>query len=185
MDWIPVIGFENEYELNRNGEVRRKETRNILKFAVGKVGYPLVSLWKNNKGKSKYIHKLLASHFIPNPNNYPTVNHKDGNKTNFDLLNLEWASYSQNNQHAYDSGLKITSERTVNAVRERAKTRNKGNNFRSLPLEVYDLEGNLIKEYISIKAACKDLAVHRSGIFRYLRGQIASPKHYKYKSKEA
>lgn len=81
----------------------------IKKPVVSKRGYMVVNIYEGNcKYKTVPIHRILALLFIPNPENKPTVNHIDGNKLNNDLLNLEWASYSENNQHAYDKGLKVS-----------------------------------------------------------------------------
>lgn len=70
--------------------------------------YYKVNVWdtEKSKGVNRYIHRLVAEAFIPNPNNYPVVNHKDGNKLNNVYTNLEWCSYSHNNQHAIDTGLR-------------------------------------------------------------------------------
>ena len=129
--WIPVKGFEGHYVISKSGLVKRlrfdRKTNNgfqpvpekTLKPYQSKNGYLVVDLRVGNKRKMSYIHRLLATHFIPNPSNYPVVNHKDGIKTNNSLLNLEWCSYSVNNQHAIDTGLnKGYSVLTENEVRE-------------------------------------------------------------------
>ena len=69
-------------------------------------GYKMITLKKDKTQKCFSIHRLLAMHFIPNPNNLPQVNHKDGNKLNNELSNLEWCTMSYNIQHMYDTGLK-------------------------------------------------------------------------------
>jgi hypothetical protein len=74
-----------------------------------KDGYKTVSLWggKGTKRKRYYVHRLLAEQYIPNPENKPWVNHKDGNKSNNRIDNLEWSTISENLQHAYNTGLKL------------------------------------------------------------------------------
>lgn len=72
----------------------------------GKDGYLVVNLRKNGKAHVVAIHLLVANAFIANPNNYPTVNHIDGNKYNNNVDNLEWASYAYNNTHALQTGLR-------------------------------------------------------------------------------
>ncbi|MDR2044887.1 MAG: HNH endonuclease [Clostridium sp.] len=71
----------------------------------------LCSGWVSQEGirKDHKLHRLLAAAFLPNPNDFPLVNHKDGNKLNNSLSNLEWRSYSDNLQHAYDFKLRTTS----------------------------------------------------------------------------
>lgn len=85
---------------------KKKKSVFIQVLKNGVKGYPAVSL-AYDKGKSKAVslHRLLATYFIPNPDNLPQVNHKDGNKMNYSLDNLEWVSASQNVKHAYDNGL--------------------------------------------------------------------------------
>lgn len=67
-----------------------------------------------NHSKCQYVHILVAQNFIPNPLNKPTVNHKDGNKHNNRVDNLEWNTYSENNQHSIDTGLR---EKYIGALR--------------------------------------------------------------------
>ena len=76
------------------------------KFYLTKKGY----LQTQVDGKRHYVHRLIAQKYIPNPNNKPTVNHKDGNKSNNSVDNLEWNTYKENNQHAYNTGLKSPSK---------------------------------------------------------------------------
>lgn len=82
-----------------------KQVEKILKSKPKKNGYPLVTLRYNNKIEYKTIHRLVAETFIPNPNNYPVVNHIDGDKTNNNINNLEWCTQKQNMTHAYTNGL--------------------------------------------------------------------------------
>lgn len=88
------------YSITSDGEVIGKKGR-ALKQIVDSNGYKSVRLpsgWKR-------VHQLLANTFIPNPNNLETVNHKDGDKLNNDLSNLEWMSRIDNLHHAMDNGL--------------------------------------------------------------------------------
>ena len=82
----------------------KKRKEKILK--TGGKRYEIVVLYKNKKPKTFPIHKLVAEYFLENPNNYYCVNHKDGNKLNNNIENLEWCTISENTKHAYDLGLK-------------------------------------------------------------------------------
>lgn len=101
---IKIKDYEN-YELYDTGEVFNITTGKKLKGSIRLNGYKVYRLSKNNKKTEYYAHRLVAEYFIPNPNNFPVVNHKDGNKLNNSVENLEWMSYSDNVHHAYDNGL--------------------------------------------------------------------------------
>lgn len=93
-----------ETPLNKNIYVSNlgniKSNKRIHFFELG--GYKSVQIFNKNY----YIHRLVAQAFIPNPENKPCVNHIDGNKKNNNVNNLEWCTYSENNRHAYQTGLK-------------------------------------------------------------------------------
>lgn len=76
-----------------------------LKPATDKKGYLRVGLTINKKLCTKKVHRLVATEFIPNPNNKPCVNHIDGNKKNNNISNLEWVTYKENTEHAIKNGL--------------------------------------------------------------------------------
>ena len=89
----------------KNQKTRFRESV-ILKPGVSNTGYEIVVLRKNNKSKSCSVHRLVAIAFIENESRKRCVNHVDGNKRNNSVGNLEWSTHSENNQHAYDKGLK-------------------------------------------------------------------------------
>lgn len=94
--FIPVKGYEGYYSINKEGDVVSSYYGITLKHGES-AGYPRVTLYKPGKrGKGKTIHRLLAEHFIPNPDNLPQVNHIDGDRYNFSLDNLEWVTASEN-----------------------------------------------------------------------------------------
>jgi hypothetical protein len=96
--WKKIKDYEN-YEINELGQVRRDNK--ILKEFSHTNNYLFVTLCKKGKARSFRIHRLLAEAFIPNPENKAFVNHKDGNRRNNTLSNLEWVTSSENNLHAY------------------------------------------------------------------------------------
>lgn len=107
---IFINGIETHYEVSNKGNVRNSNTGKILQPEVSNCGYLRVGMYvvKNNRRYHIHgsVHRLVAIAFIPNPDNLPEVNHKDGNKTHNWVENLEWSSSSDNDYHAYATGLK-------------------------------------------------------------------------------
>lgn len=105
--------IETNYSISDAGEVKNDTTNYILKPAIQQ-GYAHVTIYINKKGKRVKIHRLVASAFIPNPENKPYVNHIDGNRSNNQVDNLEWVTPSENTRHAVGTGLFLpTREKSV------------------------------------------------------------------------
>lgn len=102
MEWkcLEFLGYDN-YFINNNGEIKyiSKNKEKDKKYIIDKDGYFRVKINKNNKTKYYYVHRLVAIAFIPNPNNLPCVNHKDENKSNNNVDNLEWCTIAYNNNY--------------------------------------------------------------------------------------
>ena len=94
--WKPIIGYENLYKINNYGEVLSLRSNKILKPNNNGIGYFIIQLCKNGKRKNYLIHRLVAEHFLDNPNNLPEVNHKDEDKSNNFVNNLEWCKHKYN-----------------------------------------------------------------------------------------
>lgn len=114
--WKPIPGYEGKYGVSNRGRVkslaRMRDCNGGLAFMPERIrkqdyakGYFQLSLLKNAKKRIWKIARLVALAFLPNPENKPQVNHKDGNKRNNRLSNLEWATRSENMKHAYQNGL--------------------------------------------------------------------------------
>lgn len=97
--WKPVKGYESLYQVSDNGRVRSSHTGKYISQRVGYDGYVRVSLSNNGKQKSLFLHRLIGQAFVPNPNNYPEINHKDENKQNNSLSNLEWCTHKYNSNY--------------------------------------------------------------------------------------
>lgn len=103
--WRDIKGFEGMYQISNLGRVKslnyhRSKKEKILHPRVN-TRYLYVNMSKNNKVTHGYIHRLVAMYFVPNPENKPYVNHKDGNKHNNHVDNLEWVTPLENNLHSY------------------------------------------------------------------------------------
>lgn len=112
-EWRDIEGFDGFYQVSNTGKVRSccssHGTRGKWKLralSANHDGYLKVRLIKGSIDKTARVHSLVARAFIPNPCNFNTVNHKDGDKTNNNVDNLEWADRSQQMIHAYKLGLK-------------------------------------------------------------------------------
>jgi len=110
--WKDCKHYEGLYQVSNYGRVKSLErdvptkkggtyhvNEKFLAHKVHNRGYLFVELWKHNKPHKEYVHRLVAMAFIPNPNNYPTVNHKDEDKQNNYVDNLEWMTYQDNNNY--------------------------------------------------------------------------------------
>lgn len=142
-EWVVIEGFAR-YELSIGG-VRNKRTGNELKLSKGS-GYATISLVDdNNQKRTVRFHRLLAMHFIDNSDNLPIVNHKDGNKLNNNLENLEWVSHSENRKHAIDN--KLSKNRVLGTS-----------------MELLDEHNNVIREFVSVTKLIAYIGCGKSAI---------------------
>ena len=112
-EWKEIKGYEGKYIISNYGEVislpRLKQNNSKKQYVEPKElskninstnGYVYVFLCNNGKYRNIRVHRLVAEAFIPNPNNLPQINHKDGNKQNNKVDNLEWCTCQENIRHA-------------------------------------------------------------------------------------
>lgn len=103
--WRDTYIYGDQYEVSNTGKVRNKVTKHILYQQKDGKGYLRTSLSRNNVQVTVKVHRAVAIAFIENPNNLPQVNHKDGDKENNLVNNLEWINNYDNMQHAVKNGL--------------------------------------------------------------------------------
>lgn len=117
--WKDIEGYEGYYQVSTLSRVRslnRTVKRmfrgtlalhpikgQILRQTIGKIGYPTVELNKEGKAKRVLVHRLIAKAFLPNPSGKPQINHKDSNRANNELENLEWCTQSENIRHCFNN----------------------------------------------------------------------------------
>lgn len=102
--WKDIRGYEGLYQVSNLGRVKRENK--LLHLNTNTYGYKHITLSKNNVQKTAVIHKLVADAFIENPHSKPQINHKDGNKENNTVANLEWVTQGDNNRHAVKTMLR-------------------------------------------------------------------------------
>lgn len=150
-----VMVYYPDYEISSKGRVKypiRKGTKPYLKrITFGGIsgdGYKTFSLKNTTSCIKTVIHRMVATAFIDNPNSYKIVNHKDGDKTNNDVENLEWCTSSQNTKHAYK------------------------NNFISGKRKIYqlDIDNNIVNKWDTIKEAYETMGLSRTSINQVLSG---------------
>jgi len=172
--WKDIRGFKGLYQISNSGKVKslkrrvklRNTTRNvpekILKYGINKDKYLTVSLYKKNKRKMCRINRLVALHFIPNPNNLPEVNHEDSNKLNNWDWNLKWMTSSQNQIHAYQN--------------------NKGGP-KTIPIIKYTLTGKKLEEYPSTNKAATINNISQGNIWLCINNKRKSIGGFIWKKK--
>lgn len=149
------------YTISDNGIVRNKVTNTIKKGSSNNTGngYLYVDLYRNNKRQRKYIHRLVAEAFIPNPEDKTMVNHKDGDTKNNTVSNLEWVTAKENVEHA-SKVLNILSAYEI------------ANNNKKKKIKQIDfVTGGIIKIFNSIRDASKETNIPASNIVAVLKGR--------------
>ena len=107
--WKEIEGTNGEYKVSDDGKVMTTKTGRILKPNINYRGYEKVCLFKADRKKRVYVHRLVAMTFIPNPEDKPQVNHIDGDKRNNKVSNLEWVTNEENMKHSVEMGLRANS----------------------------------------------------------------------------
>ena len=154
-----IKDYEGEYAITRDGRVWSYKSNKFLKHGLVK-GYHRVCLCKEGKCKNFRVHRLVAQTFIPNPEGLPEVNHKDEDKSNNNVNNLEWCSYEYNNNYG---------TRTERAAKKQ-----------SIP--VYCIELNKI--FYGARQAARELGLDNSSIIKCCKGKAKTHKGYHFRYAE-
>lgn len=160
--WKTIKGYE-DYQVSNYGRIKRNEK--ILKPILSRNGYLHIFLYSKGKSKQFLVHRVVANTFIENKNNLKEINHKDGNKQNNIIDNLEWCTRKENVHHFLNS--------------------NKLNETKSKAVVQYDLKGNKINEYESIRKASKMTKIEAHNIIYCCKGQKATASNFIWKYKIA
>lgn len=148
--WKDIEGFEGRYQISNLGNVMSLNymSRGYAALLTPKInvkGYMWVALWQHKKCKPMLVHRLVASAFIENPNNYPIVNHKDENPLNNNVSNLEWCTHKYNVQYSLNLHPERMRKIGERRVRKRAPYK-LSKRVRQIDL----LSGEVVREYQSL-----------------------------------
>lgn len=168
--WKDIKDYEGLYQVSNLGRVKSlvKKARlheYILKVSFDRHGYEHIHLSKNGISKSLLVHRVVAQAFIPNFDNLPEINHKDENKSNNTVNNLEWCT------HQYNSSYGTRTSRIIPKTID--KTRK--------PVEQYDDMDNLIKVWYSMNTAARELNIPQQNISKCCLGQRKHAGGFKWK----
>ena len=168
-EWRDIKGYENMYQISNMGNVKSlnyKQTgrEKIMKSLVDKDGYLFVCLCKNRKVKPFKVHRLVAQAFISNPNNYPCVNHKDENKQNNCVSNLEFCTVKYNN--IYNGRQKRIAEKLSKPV-----------------LKIDPISNEIVAEFPSIKEVERQLGYNQGNISKCCKGKRNTAGGFKWRYK--
>ena len=161
--WCPIKGYEGLYEVSDQGRVRSLKSgkERILKPQRNTCGYLKFCLYKNGEHKMYLVHRLVAQTFIPNPNNLPEVNHKDEDKTNNKVSNLEFCDKKYNINYG---------------------TRNQMVSMKlSKPVLQYTKSGEFVREWKSIMDVQRNLGYYSQNISQCCTGKRKSANGYIWK----
>lgn len=176
--WADISGWEGKYKVSNYGRVQSIERKDPLDHPVlgrylqleNASGYRRVSFCEEGIVTRYLVHRLVATAFIPNPENKPCVNHKDGDRSNNHVWNLEWATHSENSQHAIDTGLSNPVKGLTGIL-----------NAKSKPVVQMDEAGVVIKIWESANLAGLTLKIRPRSIGRVCYGEKIRTGGYKWK----
>lgn len=154
-----------KYEVNEQGQVRHKNTQRILKGYLTHDGYQRFTMYDENMNRrDRYCHVLVATEFLPNPNHYKEINHKNFNKLDNSVDNLEWVTHEDNMEHWQKAQQFYT--------QNEPKLENNNNRYQvKVPVAQYSLDGKLIKIYPSYTQAGKENGIRDGNISLAARGK--------------
>lgn len=150
------------YEVSDAGNIKNKQTGHVLHPGIKSNGYQIVVLSNDGKRKTEHVHKLVAETFCDKSSDAMVVNHIDGNKTNNSARNLEWCTSSDNNRHAYASGLKVPTKPYNQPARKKIRVIETG--------EIYD----------SIDACARSIGANRRHISDCINGRLTKHHGFHY-----
>lgn len=174
--WKYIEGHENEYLVSNFGRIAsipRKRTKGgLLKPQIGKWGYEHVCIREKGKYKLHKVHRLVAKAFLPNPKNFPQVNHINGIKTDNRVENLEWCSAKHNSKEAHRLGLQNPSDKQKEIARKIC--------LEQKSIKVIAIKSGYSEVFDSISEAGRQLNISPSCISRVIKGLRCQANGYRF-----
>lgn len=164
--WRTIPGYPDTYQVSNLGRVRscinpgdhkRSDLWHIVKGIPSTYGHLRVTI----KGKLVFVHRLVALAWIPNPNNYPIINHKNEDPADNRVENLEWCTVKYNNSYG--------------TIRERIRSKHINHPSHSKSVKQFSIDGKLLNSYPSVAEASRVTGISKSSINKFLSGKIKSP----------
>lgn len=167
-----IIPVDNNYEASNDGQIREIKSGKKISQWLDKDGYLIATL----SGKLYRVHRLIALTFISNPNNLPVVNHKNFDKSDNHVANLEWVTYSENSKHSFTG-----KHRDKTLIEWANKVQHIGAEASRTKVAQYDLQDNLLNVFNSQREASEKTGTCRSSITRCVTGYRKTAGGYKWK----
>jgi len=163
--------IEDHYLVLAHGHVYSKRTNRRMVGKIDKYGYRILCLSLDLGVKHVGLHRIVAICWLDNPNNLPQINHKDGDKLNNRVNNLEWCTAKHNTQHSYDTGLsKAWNKNKTGVYSEEQICRMRKNQPNMKPVRV-ELNGVEIAKYDSMAELCREMGFDERTAMRVLQGK--------------
>ena len=180
---VPVKGYEN-YIVNEDGTVYSLFTNKVLKPNIMKTGYHTVELFNDSGSRRLSIHRLVAEAYIPNPEGLPQVNHKDENKANNSVDNLEWCTAKENMNYGTAKVRRTKSRKWFYATERIKETARKNGKAACKKVVQSSRDLEFIASYDSVKQAATLLNINASHISECCKGSYKTAGGYVWKYKE-
>lgn len=158
--WKDVVGYESRYKVSSTGRIYSIRAGRILKTCISNKGYELACLrGDDGKRSQKTVHRLVATAFLDNPDNLPIINHKDENKLNNSVDNLEWCTFEYNNSYG-------KMENALDGYLDKIR----------IACDIYDKNGSLVASCKSAREAAKLLNVWAGCVYYAMDGVCKNGK---------
>lgn len=170
MQWREIKNTDGKYLISDDGKVFSAISNRILKTQISNVGYERIELCFTDGTRKESVHRLVAETFIPNPNNYPVVNHKDENPLNNCVDNLEWCTQKHNMNYGTCISRRV----------EHTDYKSGAEHERSKRVYQFTLEGELIAEYGSTYEAQREKGLNNKSIAKACSGTLKTYAGYRW-----